>query len=384
MKNNLKKAAKAVIKVVVKPFSLFVRPCIVFESVPDFSDNTRCVYDELIKRGYQKKYNLIWQVSENEIATLEDRVIWKMRLPHSPKQFALSCSFFFKRKMDISCNRVFKKTESNEPMLYLTHGTPIKSVHDYYNMPDYVDYVITTSPLSTEISSYEYICEKDKFVELGYPRNDYLTKGNTDISKLFGGKYDKVIVWYPTYRQNKNGNFHVTESTLPILCDKEKAELLNEELKKINILIVAKPHFAQDLSYLRISKLSNIKFINDDFFSQNEISSYQFVSACDALLTDYSSIYYDFTLCDKPIGLMWEDIEEYKVSPGLISNYEHLSSGGEKLYCLDDLIRFVNNVANGIDKLKPERNSIRDEINSFLDQNSTNRVVDFVEKIINN
>ena len=43
--------------------------------------------------------------------------------------------------------------------------------------------------------------------------------------------------------------------------------------------------------------------INDSFFIDNDITSYELLAACDSMITDYSSVYFDYTLCDKPIGL---------------------------------------------------------------------------------
>lgn len=372
-----------VLKKIIKPFllfsTLFVKHCIVFESVPDFSDNTRCVYDELKKRGYDKKYYFIWQTDSNKIAILYESE-WVIYHPHTFKQLLMSISFKFKRKCNVFCNRCFSKINRENLIFYLCHGTPIKSVREYYDLPEYVDYVITTSDLSTEISAYEYKVPKSKCVPIGYPRNDYLINPNVsiDVKKLFKIECKKVIVWYPTYRQNKNNNMHVSEATLPVVSDEETVYKLNDYANELGILIVVKPHFAQDLSYFNFSDLSNIKRIDDSFFTENNLTSYEFVGACDALLTDYSSIYYDYTLCNKPIGLIWQDYEEYRTNPGFIKDYERLTLGGEKIYCLNDLCSFLKEVSEGTDKLQKIRNNICKEMNNVTDNTITKKVTDFI------
>ena len=62
------------------------------------------------------------------------------------------------------------------------------------------------------------------------------------------------------------------------------------------------------------------------------------------MLTDYSSIYFDYLLTDKPIGLTWEDYEEYKLRPGFVENIEFLTSGGEKIFTAKDLSLFLSNL----------------------------------------
>ena len=53
---------------------------------------------------------------------------------------------------------------------------------------------------------------------------------------------------------------------------------------------------------------------NDEYLKEKEIKLNQILSATDALITDYSSIYYDYLLTDKPIGLTINDIDEFKMS----------------------------------------------------------------------
>lgn len=56
--------------------------------------------------------------------------------------------------------------------------------------------------------------------------------------------------------------------------------------------------------------------------------------SCDTLIADYSPIYYDYTLCDKPIALIREDYKEYKNSVGFADGCEEFLNGGEKIYTL--------------------------------------------------
>lgn len=128
--------------------------------------------------------------------------------------------------------------------------------------------------------------------------------------------------------------------------------------------------------------LSNIRFIDDSFFAQNNIRSYDFVGVSDGLITDYSSIYFDYTLCDKPIAAIWSDIEEYKKKPGLTANYETLRKGMEKIYTLDELTAFIRRIGDGVDLLQKERREIRDYANYSVEPTNADRVVDFIMKLI--
>lgn len=378
MKNFQKVVIKTIVKAFARIFSVFVKQSIIFESYPDFTDNTRCVYNELVNRGYNKKYHFIWQTGENEIATLENGEHWKMRLPHTPKQFILSCSFFYRRKVYIIGNRFFTNNNKDNIVFFLNHGAPMKATKGYYEMPHHTNYVLSLSNYLAPIASYQGNVPMRKMFAAGFPKNDEMFQPIDNIRSVLNTSCKKIVVWYPTYRQQKKVGFHTTESRLPILGDKKKASMLNEHLKKINVLIVAKPHFAQDLSYLDITELSNLKFIDDNFFIENGFTSYQFVSACDALLTDYSSIYYDYLLCDKPIGVLWEDIEEYKRNPGFSVDLDYVLSGAEKIYNFDELLSFLSRLINNVDNCKEKRKEIRENVVEFCDNQSTVRVTDFI------
>ena len=98
----------------------------------------------------------------------------------------------------------------------------------------------------------------------------------------------------------------------------------------------------------------------------------------DALITDYSSIYYDFLLCDKPVAAIWEDIEEYRINPGFAVDVDYYMKGAEKIYNLDDFETFVTHVAEDLDVLRSERAEINTLVNHSTDGKNAQRVVDFI------
>ncbi len=356
---------------------------IVFESVPNLSDNPKPVFDEMIKRSLNKKYRFVWIVSGKS----KDLPIIKnvYYCDKNSRFFKVKLLFYRLFAKAMICGNEFLVTfRKRQVSFYISHGTAIKSVKSYYTMPENISYFLVDGDGTKEMMAYEYNTSFDKTIALGYPRNDVLVNSKKDISFLFPeNKGQKIIVWYPTFRQHKKANISVTQNALPIIHDEKSAEELNEIAKANNALLVLKPHFAQDISKFKAQSLSNIKFIDDSFFAKNNITSYEFVGNCDALITDYSSIYYDFLLSDKPIGLVWEDYEEYKNSVNFAVDMDVLMKGGEKIYNLDDFSRFLNNIANGIDTLKKERDEISLWANYSRDGKSAERVADFIIKTAN-
>ena len=371
IKKIIKKAIGAILSLL--PLSKII----VFESAPDFSDNTKAVYDEMLRRGLNRKYKLVWLAFNNDSRLAKEK---NVRVLRNASRFDNIKKYYLihRAKCIVCCNHFIRKKDKRTPTFYLTHGTPSKSTRNYYTIPDYIDYCTVPSEGVADIYAYHLNYPIEKIYPLGFPRNDDLYR-NVDVKAMLNTTCDKIAVWYPTFRQMKN-NIMKTASThaLPIIHDSKMAKRLNDVAVKNNVLIVLKPHFAQDVSYVKDLGLSNICFIDDSFFTKHGITSYQFVGSCDALITDYSSIYYDFTLCDKPIAAIWEDIDEYKQNPGLIDDFEYYMKGAEKVYTAPELERFICDMASGVDNLKEERNEIKNLANYSTDGKNAERVVDFI------
>ena len=254
----------------------------------------------------------------------------------------------------------------------------VKKPTSYYTMPEKIDYCFSSSEELKEIQAKALNVKMEKMISLGYPRNDILTQKPIDLHGVFKEEFSKIIVWYPTFRQHNLGMGTGSVHSIPIIWDENSAQQLNETAKQNNVLLVLKPHFAQDTSKIKGLNLENIRFIDDDFFIDNNITSYEFIAACDALITDYSSVYFDYTLCDKPIGLVWEDYDEYEKKPGFALDMNYYMKGGVKIYNLADFQHFLKDVSLGNDTLQEERREIAKISNYSTDGKSSERVVDFI------
>ena len=116
--------------------------------------------------------------------------------------------------------------------------------------------------------------------------------------------------------------------------------------------------------------------------AEKNVLNYELMRSVDALLTDYSSVYYDFLLCDKPIGLCWEDFDEFNENEGFVFDVNEILSGGEKIYTVDDMRGFIDRVAKGEDLLVDNRHTNRALTHKYVDDKSSKRVVDFIVSIL--
>ena len=143
--------------------------------------------------------------------------------------------------------------------------------------------------------------------------------------------------------------------------------------------MVLKPHFAQDVSRLMDIDLSNLVLINDVFLRENHVMNYELLGKADALLTDYSSVYHDYLLTGRPIGLCWDDYEEFAQREGFAVDVDTVLAGGEKLYTADDLCGFITRLSRGEDLLKDQRAEVFRMIHDYQDADSSRRVVEHIQ-----
>ena len=367
---------KKIIKTALSRIPL--RKLIVFESIPNLSDNPQAVFNEMLRRNLNETYRFVWIVRGKDGSLPKIKHVTYCDKDSKFYKFKLLYYRIFAKAL-ISCNDFLVTLRKGQTSFYLTHGTAIKSVRNYYNVPDNIDYTLIDGEATKQIMSYELNVPSEKVVALGYPRNDILVNAGRDLHSLFPGhEQDKIVVWYPTFRQHKNGMQHLQSYALPILHDEEQAKKLNKIAKDNGVLIILKPHFAQDVSQIKACHLSHIHFIEDSFFVANNLTSYEFIAGCDALLTDYSSVYYDYLLCDKPIGLVWEDYETYKSTVHFAVDMEYYMKAGEKIYSLSDFELFLKNLTLGNDTLKNQRAEICSWANFAKDGKSAERVTDFI------
>lgn len=328
---------------------------IVFESSPDFSDSSKVLYDYLIKNR-PNKYKYIWLVNEPEKFNSEKNLIYlDINKPYSIKyiyNIASSKHLFF-------CNQEIRWVNLNKQnVVSLTHGIPIKSCKGKFPKETTFNYLVATSKKELPIIASEYCCDESKCFIADLPRNDLLFQKNAEAEKLVK-KYNKVIVWLPTYRKHKNVDIldSVNENVIPLL-NEEDLNKLNKKLEKNNNLLILKFHPAEDLSKLKKISFTNILILSQEEFSKMNIHLYSLLAYSDGLITDYSSVSLDYILKNKPIAYIIDDLDEYKSNRGFcIENINDIIAG-PKIKKSSELMKFIDDVTNNKDEYEQDRKRV--------------------------
>lgn len=383
------KVLSKLLQIIAALFRLLgLRNVIIIEAEREIRENTHAVFSEMLRRGWDKKYRFVL-VSEDP----ESLAHWKSKHICIRKRVKYGVNMKTRLRLILKKMRAVMIIDENLQIskflpdtihIYLSHGSPIKSLHDYYNCLKDTDYVLCQSEFWRPIDSYEFKVPEDRFAIKGFPRNDALFSDRVSMAELFGKEYKKVIVWYPTFRQHKNHNekqvVHV--ESLPVLHDAEAVRRVNEIAAKYGVLIVLKPHPAQDLALIHELELDHLNFIDDSFYREHGISAYEFLGQTDALITDYSSVLFDYLLTGKPVALTWEDFEEYKKKIGFAIDMELLRPCAEMLDTPEDFERFLGDLAAGNDPHREQREELTRLTNRYVDGEATKRVVDWLESLL--
>lgn len=382
IKEILKKIRDILYRNFITEYLIPVKKQILLETKPDFSDNTYLFYQELLKENYQKKYKIIWLVTNDKIEKQfyrddvsyfkydESSIINKIRF-----QYLLNSS-----KYVITSNRYFKRKTNRQVIVFLNHGMPLKDCSKLKMNYGTMDFTIVNSKFFIEKLSQIINTSKEKFIELNAPRNDDLFSKANDVRKKLNIEGKRVIVWLPTYRKMNNiiaSSFDMPLG-IPIIYDEKELSKLNKYLKERNIIMLLKPHFVEDISKIKINKYNNFKIIYNSTLDEAGIKLYELLGQSDALITDYSSVYFDYLLTKKPIGLTIDDLKEYSEEFGITYDYNKYIKG-HYIKNKDDLYQFIDNLYNNNDPYKKERYSSMKRFNSDLDGNYSKKVLEYMK-----
>ena len=151
-------------------------------------------------------------------------------------------------------------------------------------------------------------------------------------------------------------------------------ENLNKELREEDVLLVIKIHPMQDLTGLKITSLSNIIVLDSNTVKKLGIDNYRLMKDASALISDYSSVAYDFLHLNKPLAYTLDDISDYE--RGLIVDNPETLMAGNIILNYDDFCGFILSVLKELDYYAEERDNLSKLIWKYHDGNSSKRLAE--------
>ena len=153
---------------------------------------------------------------------------------------------------------------------------------------------------------------------------------------------------------------------------------MNRFLSKNNVEIIIKPHKRDSTNQRLLDILKDNPNIKIKTSVINDIDIQQMLLECDILLTDYSSVYFDFLLLDRPIIYIPYDLEEYKRERGLLYDFDEVTCGDKTLTQKQFIESIKNNLENPAkDELK--RKEITERFHLYNDGKASERLFNFIK-----
>ncbi len=246
----------------------------------------------------------------------------------------------------------------------LWHGTPLKLMGiDYASEIASIghiqhpllssDYLLYPNEYMMDIMLRAYQIEKiypGKVLLEGYPRNCVFfdDKRRLEVKEKLGVEDREVFIYMPTYRGEVQKIDDNRDFIVEFLAKMD--EMLDE-----NQLLIAKLH-PYDESNIDYSNFNNVISFPEGF------ETYDVLNVCDVLITDYSSVLFDFANTGKKIILYNYDEENYLSSRGIYIPLDELPFS--KVQDADALINELNTPKNYDDNDFLEKFCIFDNIDA--------------------
>ncbi|GEL13711.1 CDP-glycerol poly(glycerophosphate) glycerophosphotransferase [Lapidilactobacillus concavus DSM 17758] len=284
-----------------------------------FSDSPKEIYNYLESRG-PNDLQMIWAFERpEEVESVDDS--------HKVKVDTLKFFLVALRAKvwvtNSSIERGLKFKKRNTIYFNTWHGTPLKKMgldiknnQSFSSRADFnrIDKFTVQSDYECDIFSRAFGIDSSKIFKVGLPRNDDLThqvQRREDLRRKFGfTDSDQIILYTPTFREFEHNSLHQITSNSYML--------MIELVKKLpaNYKILSRSHYEVDV----IKHGDEISDRIIDVSRYPDLNELMHVS--DMLVSDYSSVIFDYSITEKPIFIFSFDFEDYQKMRGMYFNIE--------------------------------------------------------------
>ncbi|MGX7198159.1 CDP-glycerol glycerophosphotransferase family protein [Enterococcus olivae] len=266
------------------------------------------------------------------------------------------------------------------------HGTPLKSMgfdipgkvsHSQNVLRNFLmaDYILSPNKHTSNIFIQSYKLDNvypGKILEGGYPRIDLTLNSDKSnvIKKIrgFGTKIDsnkKTILFSPTWKGSSVNN---AQDDIEQIVN-ETLKLVEEFSSQYNVLIKVHP-----FAFSRVKDDERIAdYLVSDLIDANEV-----LSVVDLLVTDYSSIFFDFLVTNKPIVFYSWDKDLYNFERGMYLDQEELP--GPTAENLTELMECIHNVEEYRLVYKKKYDLLAEKMVNYDDGKVTSKYIDYIFK----
>ena len=356
-----------------------------------YADSPKAIYEYMLQDERFRDYTFVWAFRKGKLKKVKGEfadprtvlVTYK-----STKYF----EYFASAKYWVTNWRIpnFVTKKKDQVMIETWHGTPLKKIgldstfesnplasqkrsHKLYlNDSKKYDYLVSPSAFCTKVFTTAFGLDRLKkehiLIETGYPRNDYLISHKPEdadaIKEKLGIPLDKKVILYaPTWRDNQHtigvGNTLDVETHFNGFLDSISDDYV--VIMRLHYMIANKVDLSSYAGKVfDCSKLDDVNWL---------------YVISDILVTDYSSVFFDYANLGRPILFYMYDLEEYQTQiRDFYIDLEELP--GPIVQTEEELLNAVYHMDDIRDEYKEKYQAFCDTYNYLDDGSAAKHVVD--------
>ena len=219
--------------------------------------------------------------------------------------------------------------QSNNALAQANHGSPLVRAANKVLRPqlsERYDYILGTSRATCERLAGAFGVETSQVINGGYPRTDVLLSRDEtarftmpeeerviDQCRAYAREGTRVMLYMPTFRDWRND----ADRVIPI-----DGAALDRMLLEHGGALFCKLHPNDQARLPDLAALSRVHLI------PSTVDPYPILRHTDALISDYSSIFFDYLLLDRPVVFYPYDLDDYRrFSRALYDDYDAVTPG---------------------------------------------------------
>ena len=289
-----------------------------------YSDSPKAMYEYMLNAPEYRDYRFVWSFRDPEKHSflLKNERTTTVKFRSRADNRALRKAGYW-----IANYRMLDYQYPRKGQIYVQcwHGTPLKRLgydikasdnamnsieeirEKYRTDAQKFTYLLSPSPFATEKFASAWNLNETgqtgKIIEEGYPRNDRLVKflpeEREEIIKKLGAGDKRLILYAPTWRDNQHSSGEGYTYRTEVDFDRLKKELGDEYIILFRAHYLVANSFDFDRYGGFVRDVSSYDDINDLYI------------ASDMLITDYSSVFFDYSNLKRPVIFYMYDLDQY-------------------------------------------------------------------------
>ena len=336
------------------------------EARPNMQGNLKAVHDRMLERGLDQDFNFGYSFRTGRTSSRQNalNLAWQMGKANTiliDDYFAVLKDLGDRDKQKIvqlwHAGSGFKSVGYSR---FGQYGSPnLRNAHRLYS------YAICGSQHLRDVYSEAFGIEREAVLATGLPRIDgFLREGRaeevrTEFEEAFPGTRGKRrILLAPTFRGRGSGDAHYD-------YDEIDFPTLYEACGEDTVILFRQHHFIPDPAPIPAEFSDRLI----DVASCPDTNDLLLIS--DVLITDYSSVIYEYSLLERPMIFFAYDLETYSATRGMHRAYEEAAPGSIAT-TFDDLVALIREPNLSVEKTKE---FVRENFD-YVDTNNSDRVID--------